>query len=296
MGTIMKATSTRSFSLGIYLLIVFSLSWPFQIAGAIWGTSFLSVLILNSISMIMVTVGTYIAGRYVFRDGFAKAGWRWGSAGQHLAVIGLALLLWVIPTLVRFLLGDIAPGGVDKSNLYLLLVLPLVTLIPGFGEEFGWRGYMLPHLARRMTARKAVSLHSVIWWAWHLPVLVGAGVKTGIASAAQASIPVGLSVAVSVAAVVIASAVPAILHGVVFAYIWTRSQSLAVATVYHAAYDGLRDSLSLITGVTATVSLWANVVLVILGIVFLWKGNWKNLTALQSPVSSSNSVSKDPGV
>ncbi len=267
-----------------------------MIAGTIWGSGFTSVLLLNSIAMIMVTVGTYIAGRYIFRDGFAKAGWRWGSPGQHLAVIGLALLLWVAPTLLRFLLGDIAPDRVDRSSLYLLLALPLATLIPGFGEEFGWRGYMLPHLARRMTARKAVSLHSVIWWAWHLPVLVGTGVKAGIAGAGEANIPVGLSVAMSVAAIVIAGAIPAILHGVVFAYIWTRSQSLAVATVYHAAYDGLRDSLSLITGLTAAVSLWANAVLVILGIVFLWKGNWHNLTVLRDPVPPSNPVSEDPGV
>jgi uncharacterized RDD family membrane protein YckC len=66
----------RAFSLRLYLLIVFGLSWPFLIASALWaGGNLLPTYVLNISSMIMVTVGTYIAGRYVFGDGFAGAGW-----------------------------------------------------------------------------------------------------------------------------------------------------------------------------------------------------------------------------
>ena len=73
-------TNRRPFSLGIYLLIVFAFTWPFQIAYVIWGkTQFLSYG-LSSISMIMVTVGTFIAGKYVFKDNFADAGWSWGKS------------------------------------------------------------------------------------------------------------------------------------------------------------------------------------------------------------------------
>lgn len=53
----------------------------------------------------------------------------------------------------------------------------MITLIPGFGEEFGWRGYMLPHLARRHSPRKALLIHAFIWWAWHLPAWVGMGAR-----------------------------------------------------------------------------------------------------------------------
>jgi hypothetical protein len=55
--------------------------------------------------MIMVTVGTYIAGRHVFRDGFAGAGWSWGKPKYYVAVIGLALLLGVVPTIFDLALG-----------------------------------------------------------------------------------------------------------------------------------------------------------------------------------------------
>jgi len=275
-----RADSTpgpRSFSLGLYLLIVFGLSWPFQIASAIWATGFFPRYALNSASMVMVTVGTFIAGRYIFRDGFASAGWRRGKLKHYLTVVGLIVLLWVFPTLIRIVVGTLEPGDLDRTKIVWLLVLPLVTLIPGFGEEFGWRGYMLPHLAHSLSARKAVALHAVIWWAWHLPVLVDTGIQAGVAGAGEASIPVGLSVAVSVVAVVIIGAIPSILHGIVFGYIWLRSHSLAVATVYHAAYDGVRDSLGMVVGFPSMVGLWVNVLLTILGIAFLWKGNWSDL-------------------
>jgi uncharacterized protein len=90
----------RPFSLTVYLLIVVALSWPFQIAYVLWGfgktqTPFMSKS-LSSLSMVMVAVGTFIAGRYVFRDGFADAGWSWGKPRHYLAVFGLVVFVWVL--------------------------------------------------------------------------------------------------------------------------------------------------------------------------------------------------------
>lgn len=269
----------RSFSLWLYILIVFGLSWPFQIIAAIWGTELLPRFSLHATSMFMVTVGTFIAGRYVFCDGFAGAGWRWGKAKHYLMVVGLALLLWAVPTIADLALGTVSlPDKVTGTQLIWILVF-LTGFIPCFGEEFGWRGYMLPRLARRYKPRKAVIIHAIIWWIWHLPVVIGVGTWAGIAGAEGMGLPVGLSVAVTVGSVVFVGAIPAVLHGVVFAYIWTRSRSLAVATVYHAAYDGVRDSIQTTVGSGPIAGLWAVAILVILGIIFLWKGNWKNLQA-----------------
>ncbi len=269
----------RSFSLWLYLFIVFGLSWPFQIVAAIWGTDLLPRYVLHATSMFMVTVGTFIAGRYVFRDGFAGAGWRWGNFKYHLLVIGLALLLWVVPTIADLAVGTLSlPDKVTGTQLVWILVF-LTSFVPCFGEEFGWRGYMLPHLAKRFSPRKAVIIHAIIWWAWHLPVLIGVGVWAGIAWGGEIGFSVGASVAIIVAVTVLGSAIPAILHGVVFAYIWMRSRSLAVATVYHLALDGVRDSIHTTIGPGPIAGVWAAALLVILGIIFLWKGNWKNLQA-----------------
>ncbi|WP_338257236.1 CPBP family intramembrane glutamic endopeptidase [Dictyobacter halimunensis] len=268
---------SRPFSLVVYLLIVFGLSWPFQIASVVWGgENFALVYALNCTAMIMVTVGTYIAGRYVFRDGFAGSGWSWGWPRYYLAVIGLALLLWVVPTCVDLALKTLKlPAYITPMQIMWVFVLLFGTLIPGFGEEFGWRGYMLPRLAQRMSARRAVLQHSVIWWFWHLPILVGNAVVVSLDSMKSST---GISIALTVLMIILLSAIPTILHGVVFAYIWTRYRSLAVSSVYHASYDGLRDSLTLTIGLGPVASLWANLVLIVLGIVLLWKGNWTSLT------------------
>jgi membrane protease YdiL (CAAX protease family) len=270
-------SQAHPFSLWLYLFIVFGLSWPFQIVAAIWGTALLPRYVLHTTSMFMVTVGTFIAGRYIFRDGFAGAGWRWGKLKCYLLVIGLALLLWAVPTIAELAVGMLSlPDKVTGTQLIWILVF-LTSFIPCFGEEFGWRGYMLPHLARRYKPRKAVLIHAIIWWVWHLPILIGLGVWAGIAGAEQIGLSTAVSVIIIVVVTVLGSAVPAILHGVVFAYIWTRSRSLAVATVYHLAFDGVRDSIHTTIGAGPVAGVWAAALLVILGIIFLWKGNWKNL-------------------
>src|SRR5438128_1078414 len=102
-----RTKQTRPFSLSIYLLIVCGLSWPFQFVSIIWARDLLSVYVLNTASMVMVTVGMWLCGRSVFRDGFAGAGWRWGRPWHYVTVIGFALFLWIVPTLI-----DLALGGV----------------------------------------------------------------------------------------------------------------------------------------------------------------------------------------
>ena len=67
--------------------------------------------------------------------------------------------------------GD--PVGFEPSS-YLALFGPahLVTFLLGpFGEEFGWRGYLLPRLLRKMFVLPAILSLSVIWVAWHWPLL-----------------------------------------------------------------------------------------------------------------------------
>jgi len=272
-----SSESTRSFSLVIYLLIVFGLSWPFQIASALWaGGNILPTYVLNISSMIMVTVGTYIAGRYIFRDGFAGAGWSWGKPRYYLAVVGLALLVWVVPTILDLALGlSKLPVRLTPSQIAWVFVLLFVTLIPGFGEEFGWRGYMLPRLAQRHGARKGVLLHGVIWWAWHLPILIGSAAAYGSgplwSGGPDASVPVTVAVLLAI------GFIPTVLHAVVFAYIWSRSGSIAVATVYHTAYDGIRDSLSTTIGLGPIGSLWSGLLLLVLGASLLFTSQWKGI-------------------
>jgi membrane protease YdiL (CAAX protease family) len=264
-------TAPQPFALRIYLLIVVVISWPFQIAYMLWAETPFMRYALSSLPMMMVTVATYIAGRYLFRDGFSRAGWSWGKSKHYFAVFFLAIFVWVVPTILELVLGmrSIPRGVVVPDILGNFLLRFIGTLIPAFGEEFGWRGYMLPHLAKQYSLRTALLLHAFIWWAWHLPVLVGMGMTEKLTD----------NVGISIASMLGVSLIPGMMHAIVFAYIWTVTQSLAVVTVYHAAIDEIRDAIETSIGFGPLVDIWQMLTLTILGGLLLWKGNWKQLTA-----------------
>lgn len=54
----------------------------------------------------------------------------------------------------------------------LMCVAPLLNLIPCFGEEWGWRGYLLPKVAQRMKFLPTVLLTGFIWGIWHAPIII----------------------------------------------------------------------------------------------------------------------------
>ncbi len=226
----------------------------------------------------MVSVGTVLAGRYCFRDHFRDAGWRWGRVTHHLAVVAFVLLMWVAPTALVWGFGLARPPALFRAtNLWVMPAMVALDLVPGFGEEFGWRGYMLPRLARRFSPRWAVLIHAVVWWAWHLPVVIGLLARAGAAQATEMGLPVPAAAALGVIVGGVASFVPVVLHAVVFAYIWKRTGSILVATVYHAAFDGVRDSLPALEMFTTATAIWSNVVILSVGALLLWRADWSTL-------------------
>jgi membrane protease YdiL (CAAX protease family) len=51
-----------------------------------------------------------------------------------------------------------------------ILISPIVNSLATFGEEFGWRAYLLPKLMP-LGWRKAMLLIGLIWGVWHWPVI-----------------------------------------------------------------------------------------------------------------------------
>ena len=56
------------------------------------------------------------------------------------------------------------------AQLPLVLVAPLLNCVPCFGEEWGWRGYLLPKLAEERSITSAVVTSGIIWGLWHAPI------------------------------------------------------------------------------------------------------------------------------
>lgn len=252
----------KNFSLWTYLGVVIGMSWPFQIAYMILGDGYRKLLL---VSMVMVAVATYICGRYIFGDGFSRVGWRWGKVKFYVYGLGLAAFLWIVPSIAERYLGwhvAIKEVGV-LEYLRIMLASFMVTLIPAFCEEFAWRGYLLLNLKDKYSNKKALLIHALVTWVWHLPVVIMIGVG------------MGGNMMVSIGIVLLVSLIPTVMHAVVFAYLWTRSGSIAAATVYHSAFDEIRDSLEESVGLGALGQNWQMLILTILGLLFLKKGNWK---------------------
>ncbi|GGS99859.1 abortive infection protein [Planobispora rosea] len=94
------------------------------------------------------------------------------------AALGLLTLDLDGLSLYREALAQAAPGPqapVDPAVLAVVQVVSAVTIAPlinsvaAFGEEWGWRGWLLPRLMPLGTAR-ALLLSGVIWGAWHAPL------------------------------------------------------------------------------------------------------------------------------
>jgi membrane protease YdiL (CAAX protease family) len=61
--------------------------------------------------------------------------------------------------------------------VYLMLMLKTLPNLPfTLGEEYGWRGYLLPRLLPLGEIR-ATLLVSLIWGPWHVPFLLASTIR-----------------------------------------------------------------------------------------------------------------------
>jgi membrane protease YdiL (CAAX protease family) len=66
-----------------------------------------------------------------------------------------------------------------SGALIAVPVTVLVIVALAYGEEAGWRGYLLPRLQTRWSALTASLLVGVVWFLWHVPLLFLPGDQNG---------------------------------------------------------------------------------------------------------------------
>lgn len=96
------------------------------------------------------------------------------------AVLGALLMIFV------YLKGyslDTLFADTDWNAILPILLMGVASniyiFIHAFGEEFGWRGYMMPKLTELMPMPAAILVGGVIWGLWHAPLTI-AGHNFGI--------------------------------------------------------------------------------------------------------------------
>ncbi|QIO22468.1 CPBP family intramembrane glutamic endopeptidase [Haloarcula sp. JP-L23] len=156
---------------------------------------------------------------------------RWLAVAALLALplVGLTLALSVAVPGIAFdpsadaLPGIALPGGVAGVLVTFGLVLALGTTVNAvfaFGEEFGWRGYLLWELAP-LGFWKASGVIGALWGLWHAPIILD-GYNFP-------SFPV-LGVGVMVVACVAFSPL--------YTYVVLRAESVLAAALFHGVFNG----------------------------------------------------------
>ncbi len=132
----------------------------------------------------------HVLTRYITKEGFAMS----GDGSMRLGITFsdrkwifylLALLLpWAYTELSNLIAIIICPDLYDKDHALmtgvdkrLIPLIPVNAMVSGaiasfaaFGEEAGWRGYMMPGLMKLTGRARALLIGGVIWGLWHAPL------------------------------------------------------------------------------------------------------------------------------
>jgi membrane protease YdiL (CAAX protease family) len=169
-----------------FMLITFGLAWgilalfiflPEQMTaffGEITGQHPLFYLAVYAPAIAAIIVVTYKIGigRLQLYLGRLLL-WRCSRAWYAFLIIGIPLLFFGGSALK----GNLFTEPFPLSSLRSLIVAFLLTAIKGPVEEFGWRGFALPLLQRKLAPVWAGLILGVIWGFWHLPAFLLSGTQ-----------------------------------------------------------------------------------------------------------------------
>lgn len=94
-----------------------------------------------------------------------------------LVLIVLGAVLWFVLNPQEFLVTtpQMAPGASAAVNwilfVLLLFIAPLLNLVNCFGEEWGWRGFLMPRLCEYHSFNTSALLLGIVWGLWHAPLI-----------------------------------------------------------------------------------------------------------------------------
>ena len=104
------------------------------------------------------------------------------SVGTVLLSVALPVGILLAVAALDLLLGFAKVRPEDAAAAFALpsagtLFLGMLLV---FGEEYGWRGFLLDELTGRVGVAKALALTGAVWALWHAPILYGLARTTGV--------------------------------------------------------------------------------------------------------------------
>ncbi|MEI8131334.1 MAG: CPBP family intramembrane glutamic endopeptidase [Leptolinea sp.] len=193
--------------LAFFLTFAFGIAWliglVIYLTGGLSGSPEIVPGSKITLAILLITVGymwapalANIFTRLVTKQGwndlllvpFFKKNWKFWVAAwvfpAFLTIAGGIVYFLVFPshydanlTVLQKMISASSPGMTIDPWLVVLgqliaaiLVAPVINSFFTFGEEFGWRGYLLPNLLP-LGENKAFLISGIIWGMWHAPVI-----------------------------------------------------------------------------------------------------------------------------
>ena len=185
----------------VYLALTFVLTWTYMFL-AVWPAAKGDMMTYSLLTMgcMFFPAACMLLTRLLTREGFGDLMLRPRFKGNVrtyllayfgpfvLVMLGAALYYLLFPGKLDWSSPAMRQSMAEAGVIYetqsmpmptLLLIqllqslfLPgLVNLIPSLGEEWGWRGYMMPRLLEKMKPLPAMLFGGVIWGLWHAPII-----------------------------------------------------------------------------------------------------------------------------
>jgi membrane protease YdiL (CAAX protease family) len=243
----------------LYLVITFALSSVCYVlinrAGGLEFAPGYVVLLMWSPAIAGLTT------TFVFQRNLRGLGWGFGKPHFYLIAYFLPIVYAGLVYATVWLLGlgrlDTASlgGNPAVSLLANLTVGVLGSALSAAGEEIGWRGVLVPQLARQNTFLRIGLISGFIWGIWHIPLVIAGGYTSGA--------PTWYA----------AVCFMVLVMGVSFALAWLRLESGSIwpAVLLHATHNlwiqGILDKVTVNTGSTEYFTTEFGLGLAIMGIV-----------------------------
>ena len=172
------APSIRRYPLMTFFFLAFGITWVVWVpraAGAQLGVVGQVWTWAPAIAALLAAALT--GGRPAVRElGVRLVRWRVGWQWYLVVILGPAAFSIVVAGVYAFLGGSwvaaVPPALRGETSLALLpLLLAILALTDGLGEELAWRGFALPRLLSQYNALVASLILGVLWALWHLPLV-----------------------------------------------------------------------------------------------------------------------------
>ncbi len=212
---------------------------PELLANGFQDNTHRTLVLLTVISILLP--GTVIAAIVAQAYESGKAGlhglWQrsthWRVGGRWYGImLGLIFIIFLPIFIYGMVKGPLPTAGQVSTVLIWLVPMFLYTFVASGMEEPGWRGYLLPSLQTRMSAKRASIIVGIVSGIWQWPVFLPAYINTldSPGGVPQAIITLLIQLALSIAGAMISGAL-------IYTWLYNRTGSTFLCILFHVLHN-----------------------------------------------------------